>query len=122
MSFTPRQERDWVPGRRLGSIAVISAVIGAIAVVIAWRILVVTSAGRSERANEPPPPPIGTVDRSLILTTSRGLDLFAKQRHELDAWGWADRDAGIARIPIDRAMDLVVQRAEADQGKQERRR
>jgi hypothetical protein len=35
-------------------------------------------------------------------------DLRDAQRRELAGWGWGDRDAGIARIPIDRAMDLVV--------------
>jgi len=35
-------------------------------------------------------------------------DLRDAQRRELAGWGWVDRDAGIARIPIDRAMDLVV--------------
>jgi len=28
----------------------------------------------------------------------------------LDSYGWVDRNAGIARIPIDKAMDLVVER------------
>lgn len=27
---------------------------------------------------------------------------------DLDSYGWVDRDAGIARIPIERAMDLVA--------------
>jgi hypothetical protein len=28
----------------------------------------------------------------------------------LDTYGWVDQKAGVARIPIDRAMDLLVQR------------
>ncbi len=28
----------------------------------------------------------------------------------LNSYGWVDRGAGIARIPIERAMDLIVQR------------
>jgi hypothetical protein len=34
----------------------------------------------------------------------------ARERALLDSCGWIDRRAGIARIPIDRAMALVVQR------------
>ncbi len=29
---------------------------------------------------------------------------------ELEGYGWVDRDAGIARIPIERAMDVVAGR------------
>jgi hypothetical protein len=28
----------------------------------------------------------------------------------LTSWGWVDRNAGVARIPIDRAMELLAQR------------
>jgi len=34
--------------------------------------------------------------------------LSAKQT--LDSYGWADQSAGVTRIPIDKAMDLVVER------------
>jgi hypothetical protein len=29
----------------------------------------------------------------------------------LSGYAWVDRDAGVARIPIDRAMDLVLEEA-----------
>jgi hypothetical protein len=31
-------------------------------------------------------------------------------QEKLNSYGWVDQNAGIARIPIDRAMDLLVQR------------
>lgn len=40
-------------------------------------------------------------------------DLKKMRREEnavLDSYGWVDRQNGIVRIPIDRAMDLLVQR------------
>jgi hypothetical protein len=47
------------------------------------------------------------------LQVSPAVDL-AKFRTEeaaaLDNYGWVDKDKGIVRIPIDRAMDLVLQR------------
>ncbi|MCS6953361.1 MAG: hypothetical protein RMK57_02685 [Bryobacterales bacterium] len=40
-------------------------------------------------------------------------DLEAVRRAEaalLNSYGWVDRDAGIVRIPIDRAMELLAER------------
>ncbi len=36
-------------------------------------------------------------------------DLRAKQALQATTYGWVDQKAGIVRLPIDRAMDLVVQ-------------
>lgn len=33
-----------------------------------------------------------------------------KQEQTLLTYGWVDKDSGVARIPIDRAMDLIAQR------------
>jgi hypothetical protein len=53
-------------------------------------------------------PPPGLVEFSPIWDSERGVLLEAQQRKLLDRAEWVDRDAGIARIPIERAMDLVV--------------
>jgi hypothetical protein len=34
----------------------------------------------------------------------------AREEEELDNYGWIDRKAGIVRLPIERAMDLIAQR------------
>jgi hypothetical protein len=39
--------------------------------------------------------------------------LRAWEDERLQGWGWVDRDADLARIPIERAMALVVQDAPA---------
>jgi hypothetical protein len=36
--------------------------------------------------------------------------LHAQEARELTSYGWVDRGAGIARIPIERAMELTAQR------------
>jgi hypothetical protein len=38
------------------------------------------------------------------------IALYAAQNQKLDSYGWQDQSNGIVHIPIDRAMDLVVQR------------
>jgi hypothetical protein len=36
--------------------------------------------------------------------------LRGRERRELNTYGWVDRDGGVVRIPIDRAMQLMVER------------
>jgi hypothetical protein len=38
------------------------------------------------------------------------MKLYAVQNAELNSYGWIDRSNGIVRIPIDRAMNLILQR------------
>jgi len=38
------------------------------------------------------------------------LKAYAKQQQELEMYSWEDRKAGIVRIPIERAMDLLLQK------------
>jgi len=37
-------------------------------------------------------------------------DLRARQDQLLQSYGWVDKNAGVVRIPIERAMQLVVER------------
>jgi hypothetical protein len=37
-------------------------------------------------------------------------DFLLKEEDTLDSYGWVDQQAGVVRIPIDRAMELVAQR------------
>jgi hypothetical protein len=39
---------------------------------------------------------------------------FAEKERRLATWGWVDRDAGIAHIPLDEAMRLMAARAGAN--------
>ena len=47
-----------------------------------------------------------------MLEVIEGVDLrkdLIKQEDQLNSYGWVDKDAGVAHIPIQRAMDLIVQ-------------
>jgi hypothetical protein len=37
-------------------------------------------------------------------------ELRAKQRAQLEGYGWVNKEAGVARIPIEDAMKLVIER------------
>ncbi len=47
----------------------------------------------------------------MLETNERGQfkDFLINQEDQLNSYGWVDKDAGVAHIPIQRAMDLIVQ-------------
>jgi len=72
-------------------------------------------AEREARRDSPPPPLRGVrvVPPEPRLEESHGVLLGELRRHEeeeLRSYGWVNREQGIVRIPIDRAMRLVAER------------
>jgi len=51
-----------------------------------------------------PEPRLEEDERSQLNT------FLAEQNHQLNSYGWVDEKAGVAHIPIERAMELTVQR------------
>jgi hypothetical protein len=48
-----------------------------------------------------------------MLEVTEGVDLqkdLVNQENRLNSYGWVDENAGVAHIPIEHAMDLIVQR------------
>lgn len=61
--------------------------------------------------------PVETPAPRLQATPQRDLAEFeARMTRELTHYGWIDREAGIVRLPIDRAMALLVERGLPDTG------
>ncbi|MGO8809107.1 MAG: hypothetical protein ACLQJF_06560 [Candidatus Sulfotelmatobacter sp.] len=48
----------------------------------------------------------------MLETDERGQfrDFLVNQENQLNSYGWIDKDAGVAHIPIERAMELTVGR------------
>jgi len=48
----------------------------------------------------------------MLETNERGQfrDFLLNQENQLNSYGWVDKDAGVAHIPIERAMELIVER------------
>jgi len=86
--MSPAQEEDRLPGRSIAKIAIASAIVMALSLVATHFLL---------------------VDRARAEETNASPIVYPKHAASLDRWEWVDRDAGLARIPIDRAMDLVVE-------------
>jgi len=98
--------------------AIVSVLVGAIGVFFAGLIVVAVTGSIVPRVTgpagtQPAPREIGGIEQTPIWRAQRGIDLRDAQRAELDRWGWANREHHIARIPIDDAMNLVVQQAGA---------
>ncbi len=69
-------------------------------------------------ADAPPPPASSFTDERQLppepqLQVTGPADfqkIYDAQQQELQTYGWVDRQAGTVRLPIDRAMDLLVQK------------
>ena len=48
-------------------------------------------------------------------------DLKSKQIEQLNAYAWVDRKAGVAAVPVDRAMDLLIRDAHQEKDAAEQR-
>lgn len=48
----------------------------------------------------------------MLESNERGQfkDFLLKQEDQLNSYGWVDEQSGVAHIPIERAMDLIVER------------
>lgn len=77
------------------------------ALAASW-LTVVSASGRSLTVETTPPTfPSPGVKANQSLERQR---LYRAQREVLDSYGWVDREAGIARVPIGRAMELMTPR------------
>ncbi len=95
--------RDWIGAVTLASLAVVG-----VSLLIAWMLLGRWGEVPSHETPPPAPRTIATLEQSLILHTDRGLELRTQQAALLARREWVDRDAGIARIAIDDAIDVFV--------------
>ncbi len=64
-----------------------------------WRV----AAGAARPANNPPGPQL------QVSPPADWQTFFARQETEANTYGWVNRTAGVVRVPIERAMDLVLQ-------------
>lgn len=116
MSFEVHQEPDHVPQRQVMLVTLASIVVLAVSVVVVGLMLRAESRGRDVGPAFPAiaPTAIGKVDRTLLSATEHGITERNTQREQLSRYRWVDRDAGVAGIPIDRAMDLLVEHPPED--------
>jgi hypothetical protein len=105
--FPVRQEDDRVRARRVSAaLATVLVVSLALSAWAGWMLR------KRERAPVPPPvvsAEVGGVKQTLIGPDTSARALADRGREVLESYGWVDREAGVARIPIEQAMRLVVE-------------
>ncbi|HEY1749951.1 MAG TPA: hypothetical protein VGG29_01725 [Caulobacteraceae bacterium] len=109
------ERQDAPPGLVLGALAGLLGLIG-VGLLVAWGVAAAFHArapslalsGFERVAGEAPAPRLETDPRSDRLTLER------RAQARLAGYGWTDRSAGLAHIPIDRAMALLAERGWPD--------
>ncbi len=104
----PPQEDDRINGARTSLVIVVAFVIGAAAIGAVLGLM-----GGKARAQAPPvtPPPAPRLEQKPIEASAPGLELRARKQKELSRYAWVDREHGVVAIPIETAMQLVVERS-----------
>jgi hypothetical protein len=113
--FEVHQEEDIVAERKLTRLGVLAVVVAVLSVGVAALLLgkdpTRVGVEPKERAKTEPsvaPPTLGIIEQTLIEHEKRGVDQRSVEEERLHRYGWVDRAEGIAHIPIDKAMDLIV--------------
>jgi hypothetical protein len=96
-----------LPSFKISVVMVVAMIVGVLAVALASRLGRVH--GHLPKQEARTPLPAGTLETGLFSASGRGDALREAQRHTLESYGWVNREAGLARIPIERAMDLEIE-------------
>ncbi|HUP24896.1 MAG TPA: hypothetical protein VNB06_18405 [Thermoanaerobaculia bacterium] len=101
------------PEIRVTAVAKILLAIAVVTVVFA--VLVWPLAWGFFRSEPPPDRAIERIDRSRpagpllqVNPTAEIAELRRQEQRVLDSYDWVDRSAGIARVPVERALELVL--------------
>jgi hypothetical protein len=104
-----RQEEDRVPGGKVMVIAGIVVVVSAIYILAALGIETCGPKGPLPGAyGQDVPQEVNAMELTLFDTELPSEIAVRQERAYLDSFGWIDPEAGIARVPIDVAIDLYL--------------
>lgn len=106
MSPDVRQEPENIHARPLVRPVLIALATGIAGLLASWALTPSTHL----HDHAPPVGAIDGVDRDPIESTARGQAMQRDDRARLERWEWVDREHGVANMPIDRAIDLVIAR------------
>jgi hypothetical protein len=109
-----RQEKDRLPGGRIllvGSAALLISILLSIGSWILYdeRRRALRPSGRFPEARIELEDEVQSVQRELLSSMGPGQRRNAEKRRELSSHGWVDRRRGIVSIPIEDAMQLVIE-------------
>ncbi len=103
-----------LPYRKIILVGVGSIVIFALSIV--WSTALLRGAEKEMHPAGPPPIPpgvnqyeVGIVNQRMFSLDQRAAQKRLQQMTRLNTYGWLDRQAGVVHIPVDVAMDMLVQ-------------
>ena len=110
---------DEVPTGSVVILGVSIAFVCALGILIT--LLMLRRAESRAEATAPPPSPVVEAQEQRMPEgpllqadpEAEYQEMLAEMEVELSQWGWVDEGRGIVRIPIDQAIDLMVERAAA---------
>jgi len=98
----------WIIGVGVGSIAIF-------ALATVWSTHILNSTRAEMQPGGPPPIPkqvdqyeVGIVNLRVFALDQRAAQKRLQQMERLRSYGWVDREAGLAHIPIDEAMKMYL--------------
>lgn len=102
------QDPEGFNARSIAVVGVVSVAIGLVAVGVAalltpWARLVPTAKIDVDRHSA-----VAGVEQGPLRAFARGEVLRSRSMERINALGWTDREARLAHIPIDRAMDMIA--------------
>jgi len=116
----PRTPAHWPPDSELNAKLVVVVGLGlllsiALAAAVAWWLAVALRGGLE--AQDPPPPVLIEAQSAYEPPTPRlEIDpavqlrqLHAEEDETLGSYGWVDEAGGVARVPIERGMELLLE-------------
>jgi len=108
------QEEDVLPSRKVLLILGSTVGFGILLCIVAWLTLwreegTIRPARHFPEARLGRPHAVENVRQGVFSLERGGLDQDVEERARLNEWKWIDREKRIARIPIDRAIDWVVE-------------
>jgi hypothetical protein len=103
-----------LPYRKIVGVGVGSILIFALSII--WSTALLHSAEKEMHPAGPPPLPpgvnqyeVGIVNQRMFSLDQRAAQKRLQQMNRLNTYGWQDKQAGLVHIPVDVAMDLLVQ-------------
>lgn len=109
--FEVIQEDDAVAARTIGVVLTTAVGVTVLAVSVAAWTLSATRSGlpwHEQVSAKVAPRQIARIHQTPIERDRHGWELREQQRRELEKYRWIDHDGGIAQIPIDRAIEIVI--------------
>lgn len=122
MSPPPAQAEEIINWFAVIGTGLAAIIVFSIATFVVWRYLemrekVLQPAGPAVIPAKLGQAEIGIVDQ-VPFDVTRAVQVYRNERIErLSSWGWMDRKQGTIHMPIDKAMDLVVQQQQKEQKK-----